>query len=109
VNNINESVAGTIRTYIAENILFTKDAYPYPDDASLLEEGILDSMNVMEMVAFLEEQFDLTVEDAEIIPDNFDSITRMAAYVAKKANEQEPHGKSAPSKNTNLSSSFHSA
>jgi acyl carrier protein len=72
-----------IRNHIAENILFSKD-YPYPDDASLLENGIIDSMNVMELVLFLEEKMDIEVQDHEIVPDNFDSVSCLADFARRK-------------------------
>lgn len=73
-----------VRKYIAENILFSKDGYPYPDDASFLENGIIDSMNVLELVVFVEDNFEITVDDQEVVPENFDSIARLAAYVHQK-------------------------
>jgi acyl carrier protein len=78
-----QSVEATIRQYIAESILFSK-TYPYPDDASLLENGVIDSMNVMELVVFLEENLGIKVDDHEIVPDNFDSVRRLAEFVQSK-------------------------
>lgn len=73
-----------IRTYIAQNILFTGDEYPYTDDISFLDQGVVDSMNVLELVNFVEERYSLRVEDRDIVPDNFDSVARLAAYVRNK-------------------------
>lgn len=73
-----------VRKYIAENILFSKDGYPYPDDASFLDNGIIDSMNVLELVVFVEDNFGITVDDQEVVPENFDSVARLAAYVHQK-------------------------
>ncbi|WP_322507818.1 acyl carrier protein [Anaerolinea sp.] len=80
------SIEELIRTYIAQNILFSSNGFPYPDDASFLENGIVDSMNVLEIVMFVEEKFGIKVEDAEIIPENFDSVTQLASYIRKKQN-----------------------
>ena len=74
-----------IRSYIAENILFSDNGYPYPDDASFLEEGIVDSMGIMELVMFVEENFAMTVDDEDLVPDNFDSVSRLAAYIRLKS------------------------
>jgi acyl carrier protein len=74
-----------IRTYITENMLFSDDGYPYTDSASFLEEGIVDSMGIMELVMFVEENFDVTVEDEELVPDNFDSVSKLAAYICAKS------------------------
>ena len=80
-----KSVEEQIRTYIAENILFSSNGYPHSDEASFLEEGIVDSMGIMELVLFVEEQFGITVEDEELVPDNFDSVSRLAAYIRAKS------------------------
>ncbi|MGD2165533.1 MAG: acyl carrier protein [Anaerolineae bacterium] len=79
------TVEEQIKRWIADNFLFTDDGFALPDDASLLEEGIVDSTGVLELVMFVEETFDITVEDDEILPDNFDSVTKLAAYVRRKA------------------------
>jgi acyl carrier protein len=73
-----------IRTYIAQNILFTGTDYPYDDDLSFLDQGIVDSMNVLELVNFIEERYGVKVDDRDIVPDNFDSVARLATYVRSK-------------------------
>ncbi len=79
-----QNIEGSIRAYIAENILFSGNGFPYSDDASFLNEGIIDSMNVLELVTFVEEEFNITVEDQDIVPDNFDSVTKLAAFIRHK-------------------------
>ena len=74
-----------IRTYIAENMLFSDNGYPHSDSTSFLEEGIVDSMGIMELVMFVEENFQISVEDEELVPDNFDSVSRLAAYIRTKS------------------------
>lgn len=86
MERIDDSVERKISTYIAENILFSKKGYPYPNDASFLENGIIDSMNVLELVMFVEEKFKLKVNDGDIVPDNFDSVDKLAAYI--KSNQK---------------------
>jgi acyl carrier protein len=76
-----------VRTHIAKDILFNNKGYPYADDASFLENGIIDSMNVMELIMFVEESFGLEVADEDIVPDNFDSVTRIGAYVRRKTGQ----------------------
>lgn len=73
-----------IRQYIADNFLFSDDGYQLSDDASFLEEGIVDSTGVLELVMLVEDTFGVTVEDEEIVPDNFDSVGRLAAYISRK-------------------------
>jgi len=78
------TVEEQIRQYIAENFLFSDDGYQLSDDASFLEEGIVDSTGVLELVMFVEETFNVTVEDGEIVPENFDSVSRLATYIRRK-------------------------
>ena len=79
-------IENKIKTYIAKNLLFSGDEFKYSNDASFLEEGIVDSLGVMELVSFVEDQFGVSVDDQEITPDNFDSVTRLAAYIQHKLN-----------------------
>jgi acyl carrier protein len=73
-----------VRQYLAENFLFSDDGYPLPDDASFLEEGIVDSTGVLELIMFVEERFEVSVEDEEIVPENFDSVAQLAGYIRRK-------------------------
>jgi acyl carrier protein len=80
-----QTIEETIRTYIAENILFGDNGFPYEDDASFLEEGIIDSMGIMELVTFVDESFGIHVEDEEVVPDHFDSVAKLSAYIRRKS------------------------
>ncbi len=55
------------------------------DEASLLDRGIIDSTGVLEVVAFLEREYGLRVEDADIVPENFDSIANLVGYIGRKS------------------------
>ncbi|TLN27759.1 acyl carrier protein [bacterium] len=79
-----DSVEELLRRYIADNILFSSNGYPHQDDTSFLENGIVDSMNVLELVMFVEQKFGVKVQDSEIVPDNFDSVARLADFVRRK-------------------------
>lgn len=73
-----------IKDYIAKNLLFSDKGFSYPDDVSFLEEGIIDSVGVMELVSFVEENFGVKVDDLDITPDNFDSVIKLAAFIRRK-------------------------
>jgi acyl carrier protein len=74
-----------IRTFIAENFLFNPDGFDLSDDASFLDEGVVDSTGTLELVMFVEETFGVDVGDNEIEPENFDSVNKLAAYIARKS------------------------
>lgn len=79
------SVKQQIRDFIAENFLFSPDGFDLNDDASFLDEGVVDSTGTLELVMFVEETFGISVGDNEIEPENFDSVDKLAAYVARKS------------------------
>jgi acyl carrier protein len=79
-----DTIETKIKDYISRNLLYTSNSFKYSDDASFLEEGIVDSQGVMELVLFVEDSLGVTVEDFEITPDNFDSVSKLAAYVQRK-------------------------
>ena len=77
------TTAEKVRKFITENF-YVADKDALTDDASLLDRGIIDSTGVLEVVAFLESEFGITVDDSELLPENLDAIGRIAALVEKK-------------------------
>lgn len=73
----------SVRDFVTGNFLVA-DPEGLADDTSLMEAGVVDSTGVLEIIAFLESTFGLTVEDEEIVPENLDSIDRIVAYVLRK-------------------------
>jgi acyl carrier protein len=74
-----------IRRYILENFLYTNDETKLNNTDSFLEAGIVDSTGILELLMFVEETFGFEVKDEELLPDNFDSVERLALYVQSKA------------------------
>ena len=72
-----------IREFVIENFLFG-EADGLKDDTSFLEEGIIDSTGILELVTYLEDEYSITVEDEELIPENLDSISNVASYLERK-------------------------
>ena len=72
----------TIHDFVVRTFLF--DNGDVADDVSLMGEGIMDSTGVLELILFVEETFAVSVADDEILPENFDSVARIAAYVERK-------------------------
>lgn len=78
------NIQETVKSFISENILFSDNGFPYDLNDSFLEKGIVDSMNVMEIVAFVEDTFGVTIKDSDIVPMNFDSIANITKFVESK-------------------------
>lgn len=73
-----------IRAFIFSNFLFDADQGALENDASFMEQGIIDSTGVLELVEWLEETFSIKVEDDELIPGNLDSVNRLGQFIARK-------------------------
>jgi len=67
------------------NYLFTDDDAALGNDDSLLQKGIVDSTGMMELIAFLEEQFAIRIDDEEMVPDNLDSVRNIVAFLTRKS------------------------
>jgi len=71
-----------IRNHIIEGFLFGSNGLG--DEDSFLEYGVVDSTGILELVLFVEEAFNIMVDDDELLPENFDSIGSLARYVTRK-------------------------
>lgn len=72
-------IGGEIRRFISDTF-FVED---FADDDSFLQTGIIDSTGMMELVAFVERTYGIAVGDAELVPENFDSLANLARFVAR--------------------------
>lgn len=72
-----------IDEFLIEHFLFG-EKHNLQGDSSLMENGIIDSTGALEMVNFLEERFNITVETDEFIPENLDSIDNICAFLDSK-------------------------
>jgi acyl carrier protein len=70
-----------INDYISREIVQDPALLPLSNETSLLEEGILDSLGLLRLVMFLEEQFKITVGETDLLPENFDSVNTICAYL----------------------------
>jgi acyl carrier protein len=75
-------IRSEIHNYVVANFLFDSDDVTY--DAALVEGGVVDSTGVLELVLFVEEHFGIAVNDTDVIPENFDSINALTAFVASR-------------------------
>jgi len=79
-----QTIKDKVRTFVIENFLFGGTAYELADDASLIENDIIDSTGVLELVAFIEDDFGIAMADADIVPQNLDSLARISAFIEAK-------------------------
>jgi acyl carrier protein len=81
---MSESVQCELRAFIIENFLFGDTSREIEETTSLIENDLIDSTGILELVSFLEERYGFIVADSEIVPDNLDTIASITAYVSSK-------------------------
>jgi acyl carrier protein len=72
-----------VTTFIVDNFLFGNRADAPAPDVSFLETGLIDSTGILELVAFLESKYEITIADEELTPDNLDSVAAIVKFVER--------------------------
>jgi len=78
-----------ITDFIVTNFLFDEGEKTLDEAESLLEAGVIDSTGVLELVAFIEETYQVKIEDEEIMPENLDSVQNIVAFISYKLSKLE--------------------
>ena len=77
-------IALEVKQFIVDKFLFGQGGDTLAGSDSFLARGIIDSTGVLELVAFLEDRYKIQIDDLELLPENLDSIDRVAAFVETK-------------------------
>ena len=70
-----------INDYISREIVQDPAVLPLSNDTSLLEGGILDSLSLLRLVVFIGQQFKIAVSDADLLPENFDTVNAICSFL----------------------------
>jgi acyl carrier protein len=79
------TIKDKVRTFIVDNFLFGDKSYQLADTDSLIENDIIDSTAVLELVAFIEDDFGIAMVDSDVVPANLDSIERLSSFISARA------------------------
>lgn len=85
MGNMNHKRA--IRSFLAEKLARKNEQREIKDEENLIAAGIIDSLGIMQLVAFLEESFSMSVKDEDIVPENLESLNAIASYVERTLSE----------------------
>ena len=77
-------IENQIRQFLVENFVLSDQMDEIGFDESLLENGVIDSTGILEVVFFVEDEFGIEIDNSEVLPENFDSINSLAAYIRRK-------------------------
>ena len=72
-----------IRTFIVETFLFGDDS-TLQDDTSFIQNGIIDSTGILELVNYIEQTYNIKIQDSELIPENLDSLNNIGKFLDQK-------------------------
>jgi len=81
-------IENKIRRFLIENFILSEQLDQLGNNDSFLDNGIIDSTGILELIFFVEEQFGIQVDTSEVLPENFDSINRLVAYIQRKQGSQ---------------------
>lgn len=79
-----QEIAQKIRSFVIDNFLFGEPDDHFSNDDSFFENGLVDSIGILTLVEFVREKCAISIEDEEIVPDNWDSVSRVAAFIQTK-------------------------
>jgi acyl carrier protein len=80
-----------VNDYLTRELVQDVALLPLGDATSLLETGTLHSLSMLRLAVFLRERFGVTVEDADLIPENFDSVDAICAYLRARVGREASH------------------
>ncbi len=78
------NIKDQLREYIASELGWDKPAAELTDDYELLERDVVDSLGIFKIISFIEDEFDVEVDDDELVPENFESINSIANLISAK-------------------------
>jgi len=85
-----EPLIQELRTFIVDNFLFgdASGRFTFSNDDSFQERGIVDSTGILELVCHLQERYGVQIDDAELVPENLDSVSKVASFLERKQRER---------------------
>ena len=81
------SLEQELRRYVIDNFLYGRQDQELSDDDSFVDKGVLDSTGVLDLVGYLEQSYGVEIADQELVPENLDSVRRIAAFLRAKRGE----------------------
>jgi acyl carrier protein len=84
------SIEATVENFISNELLFGQSRTQIDPDQDLINSGLLDSVAILRLILFIEEQFGVRIEDGEVLPDNFRTINLVKSFVQAKQGVSQP-------------------
>ena len=75
-----------VKQFIIDNFLFGVSNNTFHDDDSFMENGIIDSTGILELIEHIEHQYNVKIKDEELLPENLDSLNNVSNFISQKMN-----------------------
>jgi acyl carrier protein len=85
-------VENDIRQFLTDNFPLSAQGFTLASEDSLIEAGVIDSTGVLELIEFIESRYEITVPDADVLPENLDSVDSITRYVVAKIEARSRNG-----------------
>lgn len=85
-------VENDIRQFLTDNFPLSAQGFTLAPDDSLIEAGVIDSTGVLELIEFIESRYEITIPDADVLPENLDSVDSITRYVVAKIEARSRNG-----------------
>ncbi len=79
-----DQIAEDIKKFIVDNFMFGNETEKINPDDSFMENGIIDSTGILELIEFVEETYSISIEDNELVPENLDSLDNISQFIISK-------------------------
>jgi acyl carrier protein len=73
----------SIKTFIRTELIYD-DEKDFDENTNLIERGIIDSMSLVRLISFIEENYEIQVQDEDIVPENFSSLNKISSFIAER-------------------------
>ena len=79
-----DEIKNGVKQFIIDNFLFGSIDNSFHDDDSFMENGIIDSTGILELVEYIEHQYNIKIKDEELIPENLDTLNNVSNFIIRK-------------------------
>ena len=81
-----DEIKNNVKQFIIDNFLFSSIDNSFHDDDSFMENGIIDSTGILELVEYIEHQYNIKIKDEELLPENLDTLNNVSNFIIRKMN-----------------------
>jgi acyl carrier protein len=83
------AMEGMVTEFIQKDLVRAKVSVRIDPGYNLIESGVVDSLGILKLIAFLESRFSIEISDDEVLPENFETVAAICSFLHRKANKAQ--------------------